>query len=57
MIREFIHQSKRVLHVARKPEADEYLNVAKVTGIGMLIVGVIGFIITLISYYAGGVVG
>ena len=57
MIREFIHQAKRVLHVARKPESDEYLNVAKVTGIGIVIVGVIGFIIKLISRFAGGMTG
>ena len=56
MLREFIHQAKRVLQVARKPEADEYLNVAKVTGIGIVIIGVIGFVITLVSYFAGGVV-
>ncbi len=49
MLREFLHQSKRVLHVARKPDQDEYLNVAKVTAIGIVIVGVIGFVITLIG--------
>lgn len=46
MLREFLRQSKRVLHVARKPDQDEYLNVAKITAIGIIIIGIIGFIIT-----------
>ncbi|KXA97495.1 preprotein translocase subunit SecE [candidate division MSBL1 archaeon SCGC-AAA259I09] len=51
MLQEFLHQTKRILQVAKKPDMDEYLNVAKVTGIGIIIIGVIGFIITLISSF------
>ncbi len=49
MLRDFLHQAKRVLQVARKPDREEYFNVAKITGLGIVIIGVIGFIIILIG--------
>ncbi|AAB86149.1 MULTISPECIES: protein translocase SEC61 complex subunit gamma [Methanothermobacter] len=50
----FIKQSKRVLRVSKKPSREEYLNVSKVTGIGIIIIGVIGFIISIIAQLLGG---
>ncbi|HIH64882.1 MAG: protein transport protein subunit gamma [Methanothermobacter sp.] len=50
----FIKQSKRVLRVSKKPSREEYLNVSKVTGIGIIIIGVIGFIISIIVQLLGG---
>ena len=49
----FVKDSKRVLKVSRKPDTQEYLEFAKITAIGILIIGVIGFIITLIAYLIG----
>lgn len=54
MLKNFLHDCKRVFQVARKPDKTEYLEVSRVTGIGILIVGVIGFIITIISFLVGG---
>ena len=48
-ISQFLRQCRRVLYVSRRPDMDEYVNVAKVTGIGIIIVGVIGFIISLVA--------
>ncbi|MEE3418676.1 MAG: protein translocase SEC61 complex subunit gamma [Methanosphaera sp.] len=45
----FLKQCERVLRVAKKPDTEEYKTVAKVTGIGIIIIGVIGFIIALLS--------
>lgn len=45
----FLKQCERVLRVAKKPDNEEYKMVAKVTGAGILIIGVIGFIIALLS--------
>ena len=45
----FLKQCERVLRVSKKPDTEEYKTVAKVTGIGILIIGLIGFIIALIS--------
>lgn len=49
----FINQCKRVLLVSKKPDKFEYTNVAKITGIGIIIVGVIGFIITIVAQLLG----
>ncbi len=48
MLKDFLHQARRVLKVARKPDQDEFFNVAKITGLGIVIIGVIGFLIRLI---------
>ena len=39
----FIKDSKRVLKVSRKPDWPEYLDLAKVSAIGVAVIGVIGF--------------
>ncbi len=52
-ISQFLRQCRRVLYVSKRPDMDEYVNVAKVTGIGIIIVGVIGFIISLIAQLLG----
>ncbi len=49
----FIKQCQRVLHVAKKPDRTEFLNVAKITGIGIIIIGVIGFIISIPAQLLG----
>ena len=47
----FVEQCVRVLKVTKKPNGKEYSAVAKVAGFGILIVGLIGFIVFLISHY------
>jgi protein transport protein SEC61 subunit gamma-like protein len=49
----FIKDSKRVLKVSRKPDRQEYLELAKVTSIGVVIIGVIGFAIVLLGSLIG----
>ncbi|MBQ7928380.1 MAG: protein translocase SEC61 complex subunit gamma [Methanobrevibacter sp.] len=49
----FIKDSKRVLKVSRKPDAKEYMELAKVVSIGVLIIGAIGFIIVLLGSLIG----
>ncbi|OPX59573.1 MAG: preprotein translocase subunit SecE [Methanobacterium sp. PtaB.Bin024] len=53
-IESFIKQCQRVLKVSRKPDREEYINVAKVTGIGIILIGVIGFIISVIGQLIQG---
>jgi len=48
-ITRFIKMNQRVLKVAKRPDREEFLNVSKITGIGIIIIGVIGFVITLIA--------
>ena len=42
----FFEQSKRVWHVLKKPSSEEFKAVAKVSAIGILALGAIGFIIS-----------
>jgi len=51
---EFIQNCKRMFQVARKPDRDEYLQVAKITGLGIIWIGILGYIIMLIASMVGG---
>lgn len=44
---------KRVLKVSRKPDSEEYFEFSKITALGILVIGVIGFIIVLICQLIG----
>jgi protein transport protein SEC61 subunit gamma-like protein len=43
-----IKQYIRILQLTRKPSRDEFLNISKVAGAGILLIGVIGFVIYLV---------
>ena len=49
----FIKDSKRVLKVSRKPDGKEYVELAKVVSIDVLIIGAIGFVIVLLGSLIG----
>lgn len=49
----FVIQSKRVLRITKKPSKDEFKIIVKVSGIGSLIIGTIGFIIYLLWILLG----
>ncbi|MFX1313266.1 MAG: protein translocase SEC61 complex subunit gamma [Promethearchaeota archaeon] len=44
----FYHNSKRILKIANKPDKKEYFMVFKICGIGILLLGVISYVIQLI---------
>jgi len=52
-IKRFFKECKRVLKVSKKPTSEEFVNFSKVTAIGMVIIGVIGFVIVLIAQIVG----
>ena len=39
----------RVLKMARKPTSDEYSKTSKITGVGIILIGGLGFVIFLIA--------
>ncbi len=43
----FIKECIRVFHITKKPDKEEYKAIVKVTGLGILIIGAIGFIISI----------
>lgn len=54
-ISRFIKMNQRVLRVAKRPGREEYINVAKITGLGIIVIGVVGFVISLIAQLLGSV--
>ncbi len=48
-LKSFINECVRVLKVTRKPDRTEFKTIVKISGLGMLLIGLIGFIITMIK--------
>lgn len=48
-LKSFIMECKRVLIVTKKPSKEEFKAVVKVSGIGMIIIGLIGFVIFILG--------
>lgn len=48
-IKEFIAQSRRVLSVTKKPDAEEYKQITKVSLIGIAILGIVGYTLFVLS--------
>lgn len=44
-LKDFIFECKRVLLITKKPNKDELKTIVKVSGMGMLVIGLIGFLI------------
>jgi protein transport protein SEC61 subunit gamma-like protein len=55
-LKNFILQCKRVLMVTRKPTKEEFINISKVTGLGICLLGAIGFIIHVPIVYLKGLI-
>lgn len=52
-IQSFIKEAYRVLRITKKPTKEEYKMVAKVTGLGILVIGALGFIIATVGLLLG----
>ncbi len=53
-LKSFFAESRRVLLVTKKPGSKEFKLAAKITGVGMILIGSIGLIIRLIGYLITG---
>ena len=49
----FINEAIRVLKLTRKPRKDEFFMVSKITGVGMIVIGVLGVFVILVSRLIG----
>lgn len=56
-IKDKLKQYKRVMSVSRKPDKDELKSSIKITGSGILFLGLIGFIIFLLYFLIIRLVG
>ena len=48
-LKRFVRESIRVLKITKKPTKEEFKTISKVSGLGILIIGLIGFIVHLID--------
>lgn len=48
-LKRFIYDCKIALRVTRKPAKDEYKTVLKTAGLGILVIGLIGFLIQMVK--------
>ncbi len=51
MFSNFVDQSKRVLNVTHKPRDLEFRQMSITTGLGLAIMGLIGFVISMLAHY------
>jgi protein transport protein SEC61 subunit gamma-like protein len=52
-LRDFIESTRRVLIVAKKPDKQEYFLMLKITLLGIIIIGLLGFFIGLLFSLLG----
>ncbi|HLC36620.1 MAG TPA: protein translocase SEC61 complex subunit gamma [archaeon] len=52
-LNEFISQAKRIFILSKKPSRQEFTVMLKITGIGILVIGVIAYILTLLMQLSG----
>ena len=48
-IRAFLQEAIRVLKVTKKPDATEFKTIVKVSGLGIVIIGLLGFAVQMIK--------
>lgn len=53
MIQEKLKEWDRVIKLSRKPKRSEFVMIAKITGLGMVVIGTIGFIIRMLLQITG----
>lgn len=44
-LRNFYLRARRVLYLAEKPSKDEFIVISKITGLGIILVGAVGFVV------------
>jgi len=52
-IKKKLNGYRRVLHIARKPDKEEYRTSSKISAIGIMLIGTIGFFIFLLFTILG----
>ena len=53
-IKNIVDRIRRVFSISSKPTKTEFWQSSKITGIGMVVIGVAGFVIFLIATLLGG---
>ena len=53
-ISNFINNAIRVLKLTTKPKRDEFSFVAKVTALGIIVIGSVGYVVESVKWFLGG---
>ena len=53
-IKALVERMRRILLVSSKPDKSEYKQTVKITGLGFVVIGIIGFLIFIIVQLIGG---
>ena len=48
-LKAFVVECRRVFIITKKPTREEFKTIVKVSGLGMILIGLLGFLITLIK--------
>ena len=48
-IKTYVLECRRVLKVTKKPDSMEFKTIVKVSGLGLLLVGLVGFLLTMMK--------
>lgn len=48
--KQFVSECMRVLRITKKPDKVEFTTVVKVAGLGILFIGLIGFVLHMLGY-------
>jgi len=46
-LKRFYNESLRVLRITKKPDKFEFITIVKVSGLGIALIGLIGFVLTI----------
>ena len=52
-VRSFLKECLRILYITKKPTRDDYRTIVKVTGVGILVIGALGFLIVITGTLLG----
>ncbi len=50
-VKRWFLEYKRVLTVTKKPTKEEYITVVKISGLGILLIGLLGFLIQMLELF------
>jgi len=53
-LKAFMENAKHVMHISYKPNVQEFSKTAKVIILGILIIGVLGFLISIVVSFISG---
>ncbi len=50
-IQTFISDAQRVLTVSKKPSTDEFMTMARITALGLIVLGILGYTVEFITFF------